>query len=347
MSCQPMTADQPVKPSKLSKLEMEGLKLRSEKMLEAHMSPGDLPGQVKIEIKPVQTDTEVDVDSMDDLHDTIDRIKESQWKTTNRQPFKPLMDPEVVKQFLKGDYCLYGGSGWWKYEFCYGKKVDQYHDEGQGRRTVINLGNFNMEDHVEWLDSHPAKKPKEGKMRKQVSVFYSDGDVCDMTGQPRQIEVKLKCKPGQSASTVSLYLLEPKICQYVLGVESPLVCDLLPFADPVTGLFPSDLVDNLGEQTEDNSKPSVAIPRQITKKKTTYKSNEVVKNGESTSTIVEESVEVVDGLKKIFRKTVVDDSVVSEETIYEKDGVVIEPSSEIRSAEATEESDNSENKEEL
>ena len=30
---------------------------------------------------------------------------------------------QVVKEFLKGEYCLYGGSGWWKYEFCYGKKV--------------------------------------------------------------------------------------------------------------------------------------------------------------------------------------------------------------------------------
>ena len=182
-----MTADQSVKPVKLAQLEQESLKMRTEKMMEAHMTQGDLPGQVKIEIKPVQTDTELDVDTTDDLQDTI---KDSQWKATNRQPFKPLMDPEVVKQFLKGDYCLNGGSGWGKYEFCYGKKVDQYHDEGQGRRTVINLGHFNMEQHVKWLDSHPAKKPKEGTMRKQVSVFYSDGDICDQTGQPRQIEGK-------------------------------------------------------------------------------------------------------------------------------------------------------------
>ena len=295
------------------------------------MSQGDFPGQVKIEIKPVQTDTEVDGDTTDDVEEQ--ETKESQWKAVNRQPFKPLMDPEVVKQFLKGDYCLYGGSGWWKYEFCYGKKVDQYHDEGQGRRTVINLGHFNIEDHRKWLDSHPAKRPKEGKMRKQVSVFYSDGDFCDEVGKPRQIEVKMKCKPGESASTVSLYLLEPKVCQYVLGVESPLVCDLLPLADPATGLFPTELVDNIGEQTEDNTGPSVAIPHKITKK-ATYKSKEIVKNGESetTSTVTEETVEVVDGLKKISRKTVVDDSVVSEETIYER--------------ESTEESDPSENKEE-
>ena len=26
-------------------------------------------------------------------------------------------------------YFLQGGSGWWKYEFCYGKQVTQFHEE--------------------------------------------------------------------------------------------------------------------------------------------------------------------------------------------------------------------------
>lgn len=34
-----------------------------------------------------------------------------------------------------------------------------------------------------------------------------------------------------SPSSVSLFLLEPKICEYVLGVESPLICDILEYAD--------------------------------------------------------------------------------------------------------------------
>ena len=34
--------------------------------------------------------------------------------------------------------------------------------------------------------------------------------------------MKLKCKKSESASAVSIYLLEPKTCEYVLGVESPL-----------------------------------------------------------------------------------------------------------------------------
>ena len=45
----------------------------------------------------------------------------AQPKKPERPPFKPLTNPIVVKEFLMGKHCLYGGSGWWKYEFCYGK----------------------------------------------------------------------------------------------------------------------------------------------------------------------------------------------------------------------------------
>lgn len=30
---------------------------------------------------------------------------------------------------------------------------------------------------------------------------------------------------------MSLYLLEPRTCHYILGVESPLICEILPYAD--------------------------------------------------------------------------------------------------------------------
>ena len=73
-----------------------------------------------------------------------DSNKVENWpEQTQRQPMKPLMDPQVVQEFLLGQHCLYGGSGWWKYEFCYGQKVDQYHEEKGPhgpQKTVLNLG---------------------------------------------------------------------------------------------------------------------------------------------------------------------------------------------------------------
>jgi len=354
ISCRPVAQGQSRKPAKLTKMEVDSLKLRSERLLEAHLSGGDKPGQVKIEIRPVQVDID-GIDGEEDLQDTIDRIREGQWKETKREPFKPLMDPQVVKQFLKGEYCLYGGSGWWKYEFCYGKKVDQYHEEGGGKKTVINLGQYKEEDHLSWLENHQSKKPKQGANRKQVSVFYSNGDVCDLTGKPRQIEVKLKCKPADSPSTVSLYLLEPKTCEYVLGVESPLVCDLLPHADPQTGLFPVGLVDSIGQKDSKGTGPkenlahSLFTKEEIKKleelkskidkdgildkinKDIFEKAGEVLKDkAEGVSKVTQESVHIIDGVKTTVRKVIVDGMVISTESIQEKDGVKIKHSEVIK-----------------
>jgi len=354
ISCRPVAEGQSRKPAKLTKMEVDSLKLRSERLLEAHLSGGDKPGQVKIEIRPVEVDIE-GIDGQEDLQETIDRIREGQWKESKREPFKPLMDPQVVKQFLKGEYCLYGGSGWWKYEFCYGKKVDQYHEEGGGKKTVINLGQYKEEDHLAWLEQHPSKKPKEGSSRKQVSIFYSNGEMCDLTGKPRQIEVKLKCKAADSPSTVSLYLLEPKTCEYVLGVESPLVCDLLPHADPQTGLFPVGIVDTIGkkdtkgEGQKENIAHSLFTKEEMEKleqlkskiandglldkinKDMFNKASEVVKEtGDSTSKVTQESVHIADGVKTTIRKVIVNGMVVSTETIQEKDGVKIKHSEVIK-----------------
>ena len=43
------------------------------------------------------------------------------------------------------------GSGWWKYEFCYGKHVNQYHED-KDNKIVINLGNFEENKHANWVD---------------------------------------------------------------------------------------------------------------------------------------------------------------------------------------------------
>lgn len=99
-------------------------------------------------------------------------------------------DTTPVKEFLQGKYCLYGGegghvsigwiyriflgTGWWKFEFCYGKSVEQFHIERDGSRTSINLGMFNKQKHLDWIKEHPHKRPKPVGSRRQLSHFYSD-----------------------------------------------------------------------------------------------------------------------------------------------------------------------------
>lgn len=119
----------------------------------------------------------------------------------------------IIAKFLRGEYCLTGvsimhvyymikifydhynysqGSGWWKYEFCYGKSVNQFHEEKGEKRMIINLGKWNLDSHIEWIQKDLSRKPKPGKTPKQVWHYYSSGDFCELTQRPRTVEVKLK-----------------------------------------------------------------------------------------------------------------------------------------------------------
>ncbi|XP_066518339.1 endoplasmic reticulum lectin 1 [Hoplias malabaricus] len=146
-----------------------------------------------------------------------------------------LTDEQLIKEFLSGSYCLHGGVGWWKYEFCYGKHVHQYHEDKEHGKNIVVVGSWNREEHLEWAKKNVARtyQLKDDGMQKVrvVSHFYGHGDVCDLTGKPRQVVVKLKCKESESPHAVTVYLLEPQTCQYNLGVESPVICKILDTAD--------------------------------------------------------------------------------------------------------------------
>lgn len=144
---------------------------------------------------------------------------------TGRGDYKDLYD------FLFGN-CLIGGTGWWKYEFCFGRYVRQFHKDKKSETEVI-LGYFKEEQHRDWLKSHPAKRLRRNPNHPDTTLWhhYSGGSRCDKTGNLRETDVKLMCVTAFTTSSVSMYLLEPKTCQYILVVESPMVCPLIPMVD--------------------------------------------------------------------------------------------------------------------
>jgi endoplasmic reticulum lectin 1 len=61
-------------------------------------------------------------------------------------------------------------------------------------------------------------------------------------------QVKLKCLENTSSfGAVALYLLEPKTCEYILGVESPLICNILSRADE-NGLVKMAEMDDIADE---------------------------------------------------------------------------------------------------
>ncbi|XP_072437007.1 endoplasmic reticulum lectin 1 isoform X1 [Chiloscyllium punctatum] len=146
-----------------------------------------------------------------------------------------LTDEQLIQEFLSGSYCFHGGVGWWKYEFCYGKHVQQYHEDKGAGKSIIVVGTWNKGEHVTWAAKNSARSyqwREDGTQKvRVVSHFYGNGDLCDLTGKPRQVVVKLKCKESESPHAVTIYMLEPQTCQYILGVESPIICKILDTAD--------------------------------------------------------------------------------------------------------------------
>ncbi|XP_054401978.1 endoplasmic reticulum lectin 1 isoform X3 [Pongo abelii] len=132
-----------------------------------------------------------------------------------------LTDDQLIKEFLSGSYCFHGGVGWWKYEFCYGKHVHQYHEDKDSGKTSVVVGTWNQEEHIEWAKKNTARAyhlQDDGTQTvRMVSHFYGNGDICDITDKPRQVTVKLKCKESDSPHAVTVYMLEPHSCQYILG----------------------------------------------------------------------------------------------------------------------------------
>ncbi|XP_062346562.1 endoplasmic reticulum lectin 1 isoform X5 [Cinclus cinclus] len=153
-------------------------------------------------------------------------------------PLKPhnLEQLEKQQEMLKMPFRrVKEGVGWWKYEFCYGKYVHQYHEDKESGKTSVVVGTWSKEEHIEWSRKNAARTfylREDGTQTvRMVSHFYGNGDVCDLTDKPRQVTVKLKCKESDSPHAVTIYMLEPHSCQYILGVESPVICKILDTAD--------------------------------------------------------------------------------------------------------------------
>ena len=141
----------------------------------------------------------------------------------------------LLKDFVTGESCLHGGSGWWRYEYCFGQYVKQFHEDANGRTDII-LGNWDLEAHKEWAegqlklglknswyksstDFKMSNKPKLPKFVDETTgktmvanVFMKNGDVCDLTKQPRSVYVRHIC--NQNTNKVNMILHEPGDCEY-------------------------------------------------------------------------------------------------------------------------------------
>lgn len=120
--------------------------------------------------------------------------------------------------------CLRKVDSWWTYEVCPGKRVQQYHKEKNAPRpTIIHLlGRYNASESlgIEHLESIP------NETNRVVQYFveaYTNGSSCDITKNPRRVNVKYKCAIDEKFSFIES-VVEQSTCAYAIVVATPLLC---------------------------------------------------------------------------------------------------------------------------
>ncbi|CAD5121231.1 DgyrCDS9764 [Dimorphilus gyrociliatus] len=232
--CLPLN-NSPTKPKSLAELELRRIKFNS-----AH---------VKFENrKDSSIDDEEDLGNdiaQEHLHINSPKepMAQKQLPDPKSRPKQPRLLPHVrekmIRDIINGESCIDGGSGWWKHEFCLQKQVQQYHEDKNGKKTYIKLGEWNEKYQKLYMQKNQQKRPSSQKeSRKSITQYYGNGDVCEETKRHRHVEVKLKCaEKASSAHSISIYILEPRTCEYLLTVESELICSILEKADE-DGIIP-------------------------------------------------------------------------------------------------------------
>ncbi|XP_072173495.1 uncharacterized protein [Diadema setosum] len=116
--------------------------------------------------------------------------------------------------------CLTKTKDWWTYEFCYGKYVRQFHlDNNEISGDVIMLGIFESE--MDWANKSHSDA-KRHRLNRYHSHRYGNGSKCDLTGKPREAEVRFMCAENQLDSVSRID--EPESCRYIITVHTMRIC---------------------------------------------------------------------------------------------------------------------------
>lgn len=123
--------------------------------------------------------------------------------------------------------CIYKNQGWWTYEYCFGKYLNQFHmiADNTIESPIIILGNFSGE--FNWSIANDSYLLKDADNRFYHEEYYSNGSICDLTNEPRKVLLKLYCDEMTTQHIESIIELES--CVYEIRVHTSVVCSVKGF----------------------------------------------------------------------------------------------------------------------
>ena len=151
-------------------------------------------------------------------------------------PLEPAQSVATYLLPIKGT-CFYRLEGWWTYEFCFMKSVRQFHQEKFKNAQKEDVTQITQDNTLGayWTDKDEPANAIRGELlddpktkRKYWRQFYGNGTLCDLTGKPRESEVRLQCAPGEPSYLASIE--ETSTCKYLVQFSSNLLCKHPAFA---------------------------------------------------------------------------------------------------------------------
>lgn len=176
--------------------------------------------------------------------------------------------------------------GYWTYGYCFGDKVIQFHEDVQqtqktGKLTasypdfVYVLGRFDgsRSDNPQLYDQSTVESQKlnheqfhivndplamnEGSSRPAKALMHTLklGELCDLTGNPRSVEVIYRCDPTMDRMAMITFVHETRTCEYKMVVSVKGLCNYNEFS-PVSQERAVDIVCN---RLEDDSVEEITL----------------------------------------------------------------------------------------
>ncbi|CAH2079458.1 unnamed protein product [Thlaspi arvense] len=147
-----------------------------------------------------------------------------------------LKTPDELLQPLT-EKCLLRQEGWWSYEFCHQGSVRQLHIE-DGTKIVqqFSLGTYDPEATAAF-----NQNVSDDASQRYHSHIYTNGTTCDLTGTPREVEVRFLCAETRAMVTS---ITELSTCKYALTVQCPTLCKhpLFQLEKPVSHTIHCNLI---------------------------------------------------------------------------------------------------------
>ncbi|GAV51111.1 hypothetical protein ZYGR_0AD02940 [Zygosaccharomyces rouxii] len=114
--------------------------------------------------------------------------------------------------------CIRFMSGFWTYDYCPKIGLSQFHDNPQNTLSYVlgKLKESNQDREFQLLYNN---------FDYYISEIVGSGDVCDVTGNPRVVEIQYVCGTAARSATIQ-WIKEVKTCYYEVQIVVPKLCEL-------------------------------------------------------------------------------------------------------------------------